>query len=94
MSSTSLVGTGGVATSLQLSMIGPVTNLAAANFKLPESHPFVICNETDTAIVLEVIPAASQTGAFVTKRFQPGDNAYLVREIKLTALANSLVWGY
>jgi len=94
MSSTSLVGTGGVSTSLQLSMIGSVTNLGAANFKLEDSHPFVICNDTDTAIILEVIPAASKTGAFVTKRFQPGDNAYLVKEIKLTALENTLIWGY
>ena len=94
VSASSIIGTGGISTPLQITLFGAITNLAAADFVLPDNRPFIICNDTDLPITLNVIPAASTTGDYVAKRFQPGDNAYLVRKIQSTALANTLLWGY
>lgn len=88
---------------LQLALFGPITGLNAFNFLLPGNTAFLVKNDTSTTIydgvtegvdvTLEVIPAASETDDYVTVIFEYGWNPMLIRGIKATATACTLVWG-
>jgi hypothetical protein len=82
-------------TSPQIGVMGIVTNLAAADFKIagvkgPEL--FLVKNDGTDTVSLEVKIAKGDT--FIATNFAPGWNPELVREIKLNAAALSLKWGY
>jgi len=96
MKETVLTNTGGIPLILQAADFGVITGLNATNFKILASgvrKPFTICNDSDSAVELEVIPAASTTDTFVQKRFLPGDNSYIVKEVKVNATLNKLIWA-
>ncbi len=72
-----------------------ISELATNNFKLPDGNSFVIKNEGSAIVTLEVIPAASETGEFVSCAFDVGWNPELIREIKAASLSNvHIKWGY
>jgi hypothetical protein len=78
---------------------GNVTDLGTENFVLPTSagrNNFVIKNENDDAIWLEVKPAQGST--FINTKFNPGWNPEIVKEIKvnttLTTELGKIKWGY
>ena len=72
-----------------------ISELATKHFKLPDGNSFVIKNEGLAAVTLEVLPALSETGDFVSCVFDVGWNPELVREIKAASLTNvSIKWGY
>lgn len=62
---------------------GAITNLATANFSLA-GKGFGVDNENDDAVFLEVKFMNSDT--FINKKFQPGPNPYLIKEIKQNIL--------
>ena len=81
----------------QFSICNVIPNLATVNFKEPNGNLFCIDNENEAAVLLSVKFARMDT--FVTKKFYPGPNPYLIKEIAknttLTApeIAN-LKYGY
>jgi len=78
--------------SLQVPNFGAVTDLETDNFSLPDDAPFVIKNDNDEPVTLEVIPAGGS--AFVETVMAVGWNPEIVKEIKTTAGGGSLLWGY
>jgi len=81
----------------QIGVCGAITNLATADFEVDNGQHFIIDNENEEAVVLEVKFARMDT--FVSKKIYPGPNLFLLKAIKqnevLTApeLAN-LKYGY
>ena len=65
--------------SAQVSMFGPITGL----------------NDGTAEVELEVLPAGSTDGEFVTTKFATGWNPEIVKEIKATSLSMlNLKFGY
>ncbi len=85
-----------VKTSLQIAVMGVVTNLATADFKIdvvkgPEY--FLIKNDTSATVSLQIKPMKGDS--WITTNFDPGWNPELVREIKLNATVGlDLKYGY
>ena len=81
----------------QVSLWAAITDLGTADFTLSGNKVFVIKNENEDAVSLEVMPADGT--AYVATKFYPGWNMELVKAVKtnttLTAgeLAN-LKYGY
>jgi hypothetical protein len=78
--------------SLQISKFGTVTNLSSANFSLSGNHPFLIKNDGEAAVTLEVMPESGS--AYVSTVFQVGWNPEIVKSIKKTSGGGTLLWGY
>jgi len=83
-------------TSIQVSVIGLVTDLATANFKLSQGAAFLVKNDGTESATLEVkLIGMSDSDAFVSTVFQPGWNPEIVKEIKANATAGiTLKYGY
>ena len=82
-------------TSLQVSNMGVVNNLATADFD-NAGRVFLIKNDGTDTVELEVNLASMAQGQYVTTKFEVGWNPELVRSIKQNASASSydLKWGY
>ena len=83
--------------SAQVAVFGDIDAMALTknNFKLQKGGAFVIKNEGTEPVRLWVLPAGSQDGAFVETTFDTGWNPELIREIKVTSLANlKIKYGY
>jgi len=77
---------------LQVSYFGSISNLASQNFSLTNYKPFLIKNDGDDNVTLEVKPYKGS--AWVETVFAPGWNPEIVKEIKSTANGGTLLWGY
>lgn len=82
----------GERTSVQISAFGAVTGLSAANFSLPKKTNFLIKNDGEEAVTLEVLPAIGS--AWVETVFQPGWNPEIVQMIRKNSEELTLLWGY
>nr|DAN62640.1 MAG TPA: hypothetical protein [Caudoviricetes sp.] len=81
--------------SAQVSMFGPITGLNDGNFHLEDGNAFLIKNDGTAEVELEVLPAGSTDGEFVTTKFATGWNPEIVKEIKATSLSMlNLKFGY
>jgi hypothetical protein len=90
---TALMGASGAVNSLQIGVMGVVTNLAAADFKLTDNLPFVIKNDGADAVTLSVMPLNGST--YISTVFQVGWNPEIVKAIQLNAGAGiTLKYGY
>jgi len=85
-----------VRTSLQIAVMGVVTNLGAADFKIDNANGpvcFLIKNDGAAQVGLQIKPMKGE--AWIPTNFDPGWNPELVREIKLNATAGlDLKYGY
>lgn len=77
---------------MQVSKFGSVTNLASANFELSDNQPFLVKNENDDAVTLEVLPLFGTT--WVNVKFYAGWNPEIVLKIKKSSGGGTLLWGY
>lgn len=90
-----MVNRNGEQISAQVSNFGPITGLTDGNFSLSNGSAFLIKNDGTADVELEVLPAGSDDGVFVTTKFAPGWNPEIVKEIKATSLAMlNLKYGY
>lgn len=81
--------------SAQVSNFGPITGLTERNFKLEDGNAFLIKNDGSAAVELEVLPAGSTTGQFISTKFECGWNPEIIKEVKVTSLAMlNLKYGY
>lgn len=85
---------GGEAVSFEINNFGVVSGLDTANFTLKPGQPFKIKNDGTAAVALEVRTSKMEEGEFVATNFDPGWNPENVVEIKMTATAVTLKWGY
>lgn len=84
-------------TSDQFTVCDVIPDLATTNFTLPNDQFFNVDNENDAAVILSVKFAGMST--FVSKKFNPGPNAYLIKEIEANAVLtapelSNLKYGY
>ena len=70
----------------------PITNLASADFIMEEG--FLVKNDNDNAVELDVKYIGDPTGTWVTTKFQPGWNPDVLVAIKQTANGGTLLWGF
>jgi hypothetical protein len=82
----------GDSVSAQISVAGSVVFTDGKNFKKDE--PYCIKNDGETAVELEVNLWGMPEGVFIRTRFETGWNPEIIREIKVTSLTGSLLWGY
>jgi hypothetical protein len=82
----------GVRTSEQVSKFGGITGLDEGDFVLSDGAAFLVKNDNDEAVTLEVLPVKGT--AWVETKFAPGWNPELVWQIKQNATATNLLWGY
>lgn len=80
----------------QITNFGAVTNLDTADFTLTGNEIFVVKNDNEAAVTLEVMPADGD--AYVSTSFAPGWNMELVKAIKTNTTITStergnLKWG-
>ncbi|MDR1348308.1 MAG: hypothetical protein LBJ63_07805 [Prevotellaceae bacterium] len=80
--------------SLQIGKMGVVENLASSDFFLDSGQSFLIKNDSDDAVTLEVQLAAMKSGEFVSTIFDTGWNPELVKKIKTNSTDVRLKWGY
>ena len=77
--------------SAQISVAGNV-DFSGGNFRM--DTPFCLKNDGEAAIVLEVNLWGMPEGEFISTRFETGWNPEIIREIKETSSATTLIWGY
>lgn len=80
--------------SLQISVIGQITNISTKDFT--QGSPFNVKNDSEDSIALEVNLWGMEEDEFVSTNFEPGWNPEIVRSIRSnTNAANfDLKWGY
>lgn len=79
--------------SLQFGSWGRVTNLAEKDFTFGEDTPFLVCNESDEDVFLDVLTAE---GMLVENaRFRPGYDPKMITCIKqnVGVADDVLLWG-
>lgn len=69
----------------------PVTNLSSANFTLSNNKHFVVKNDNEERVALEVKYVGSNT--FVSTYFQPGWNPDVIWAIKQNAGVSNLLYS-
>lgn len=79
-------------TSIQISVMGSVTNLSSSNFALADGRCFLLKNETANPVLLEVQLEGMTT--FVQTYFYSGWNPEIVKAIKININSLTLSWGY
>lgn len=89
---TQLVDTEGRSVRLQLPNFGHVVGLGEADFTMEDSLPFLIKNDNEESVTLEVIPAGGED--YVETIFAVGWNPEIVKAIKTTQSGGSLLWGW
>ena len=77
--------------SLQFGNWGRVTNLENQDFRLNNDEPFLIINEADEDVYLDVINPKYELVENV--RFRQGGNPLLIRRIKQYTGSSNLIWG-
>lgn len=77
--------------SAQISVAGNV-DFSGGNFRM--DTPFLLKNDGEAAVVLEVNLWGMPEGEFISTRFETGWNPEIIREIKETSSATALIWGY
>ena len=80
--------------SLQIAKMGAVENLAGEDFYLADGSSFLVKNDGENAVELEVQLAAMENGEFVSTIFDTGWNPELVKRIKRNSAEMQLKWGY
>lgn len=69
-----------------------IANLASQDFSLPDDEPFIIKNDNDDVVILEV-KYIDGDDTWVSTKFQVGWNPDIVKAIKTTATGGALLWG-
>jgi hypothetical protein len=84
----------GDAVSMQISTMGEIINLVDSNFSLPAKTPFLIKNDGNECVSLEIRLIGMPEGTFIQTKFEVGWNPELIREIKQTSEVATLKYGY
>jgi hypothetical protein len=79
--------------SLQIARMGIIENLLNADFSLTDGNSFLIKNDGDDPVELEV-QLAAMGDEFISTIFDTGWNPEIVRKIKQTSDEVNLKWGY
>lgn len=93
LQSSKVLTASGAATTLQISKMGVITNLAVADFALPGNALFMLKNDGPAQIELEVKLADSDE--WILTKFDPGWNPEILKAVKINVSADiNLKYGY
>lgn len=80
--------------SLQVSKMGEINDLTTADFSLQNDTGFLIKNDEEISVELDVTLLGMEKGEFVFTKFKPGWNPELVKCVKQNLSGMDLKYGY